>query len=77
MNNRENYTLLHENRLPPRACFGLPAILIFPGYAWWKYSRYKKTLTAEERKIADAPTAQTALARGDGSVDNIGLSCRY
>lgn len=51
--------------------YNVSGILIFLGYAWWKYSRYEKTLTAEERKIADAPTAQTALARGEESVDNI------
>ncbi|MEM8060001.1 amino acid permease [Morganella morganii subsp. sibonii] len=51
--------------------YNVSGILIFLGYAWWKYSRYEKTLTAEERKIADAPTAQTALERGEQSVENI------
>lgn len=41
--------------------YNVSGIVIFLGYAWWKYNQYEKTLTKKEREIADIPTAQLII----------------
>lgn len=45
--------------------YNVSGIVIFLGYAWWKYSKYEKTLTEEERKVADMPTAELIIQQGE------------
>ncbi|GHA63559.1 amino acid permease [Photobacterium aphoticum] len=37
--------------------YNVGGIVIFLGFAWWKYSQYEKSLNADERKKEAAPTA--------------------
>lgn len=49
---------------PPKASiltiviYNVGGIVIFLGYAWWKYGKYEKTLTDQQRYIADQPMAK-------------------
>ncbi|GAL03914.1 hypothetical protein JCM19237_2065 [Photobacterium aphoticum] len=37
--------------------YNVGGIVIFLGFAWWKYSQYEKSLNPEERMKEAAPTA--------------------
>ena len=43
--------------------YNVGGIVIFLGFAWWKYSKYIKGLTAEERHIEATPASNVELSR--------------
>lgn len=40
--------------------YNVGGIVIFLGFAWWKYSRYVKGLTHEQQQIEAAPASHTS-----------------
>jgi hypothetical protein len=46
--------------------YNVGGLVIFLGYAWWKYNKYEKTLDASARYEADTPLAQIALEQQQG-----------
>ncbi|MCP6111189.1 hypothetical protein NL356_26880, partial [Klebsiella pneumoniae] len=40
--------------------YNVGGIVIFLGFAWWKYSRYVKGLTQEQQQIEAAPASHTS-----------------
>ena len=41
--------------------YNVGGIVIFLGFAWWKYNRYEASLSAEARAKEAQPTAQVAM----------------
>ncbi|MCE0798769.1 MULTISPECIES: amino acid permease [unclassified Buttiauxella] len=46
--------------------YNVGGLVIFLGYAWWKYNKYEKGLDARARYEADTPLAQIALEQQQG-----------
>ena len=46
--------------------YNVGGLVVFLGYAWWKYNRYSKTLNAEARYHEDMPLARLALEAQEG-----------
>ena len=46
--------------------YNVGGLVVFPGYARWKYNRYSKTLNAEARYHEDMPLARLALEAQEG-----------
>jgi amino acid transporter len=40
--------------------YNVGGIVIFLGFAWWKYSKYVKGLSQDEKKIEAAPASTTS-----------------
>ncbi len=40
--------------------YNVGGIVIFLGFAWWKYSKYVKGLTVEEKRIEAAPASDVS-----------------
>jgi hypothetical protein len=56
--------------------YNVGGLVIFLGYAWWKYNRYSKTLDAQARYDEDTPLARIVLEAQDGKKNLAGdLSC--
>ncbi len=47
--------------------YNVGGLVVFLGYAWWKYNRYSKTLNAEARYHEDMPLARLALEAQEGA----------
>lgn len=43
--------------------YNVGGIIIFLGYAWWKYSKYEKTLDPQQRYLDHQPMAKTLIDR--------------
>lgn len=56
--------------------YNVGGLVIFLGYAWWKYNRYSKSLDAQARYDEDTPLAKIVLESQDGKKAPAGdLSC--
>ncbi|HBC5210953.1 TPA: amino acid permease [Serratia marcescens] len=47
--------------------YNVGGLVVFLGYAWWKYNRYAKSLSAEARYHEDMPLARLALEAQEGA----------
>lgn len=53
--------------------YNVGGLVVFLGYAWWKYNRYSKSLDAQARYDEDTPLARIALESQEGKKPQVAI----